>query len=484
MRRDPDQSLRRLWLAVAGLLLLHLPLIPRRTFDPDELEHAHAAWCLFRGMLPYKDFFEHHTPWYYYTLRPLFHGFAVDASFEGARGFLLVARALSFVLTVASVLLVGRLGRRFRDRRVGAVAALLLASQPLFFKKTLEIRPDLLALPLFLAALCRLLDGLAGGDDAPAPLRAFAVAGLSLGAAVMCTQKMLFVLPGLLVGLGPWVASPGRARPRLGAVAAFLVGVTAPGLATWGAFALQHAGPEFIANNFLLNARWKHVVTRQWIRLLKTSAPVLGLAALALIADGRRLSRPARDGAARDHGAIVLACTMLGLFAGVRVIPTAQAQYYLMPLPLVCLFAAEGLFLLAGRAPRPALLLGVAAAGLAILPVLGVKDAFTARNDAQLARLRQVFETTRPTDLVMDGWEGVGVFRPHAFYYYFIHEELLPMLDPRRVDAFLDDLESGRVRPKLIALDPNLTALGPRFLAFVARGYTSDDGFLYYARGS
>jgi hypothetical protein len=81
----------------------------------------------------------------------------------------------------------------------------------------------------------------------------------------------------------------------------------------------------------------------------------------------------------------------------------------------------------------------------------------------------------------MDGWEGMGVFRPHAFYYYFIHDELLPMLSQARVDAFLDDLEGRRVHPRLIALDSHLVALGPRFQAFVARNYTTRDGFFYYS---
>ena len=56
------------------------------------------------------------------------------------------------------------------------------------------------------------------------------------------------------------------------------------------------------------------------------------------------------------------------------------------------------------------------------------------------------------------------------------------MLSQARVDAFLDDLEAGRVRPRLIAMDSHLIALGPRFVEFVRRNYVSRDGFLYYAR--
>jgi hypothetical protein len=484
MRRDPDQRFHLVhvvWLAIAALLLVRLPLLLHRKFDPDEFEHAHAAWCLFKGMLPYRDFFEHHTPWYYYTLRPLFHLFAVDASFESARHLLLVGRALSLLLTVLSVSLTVRLGRHWEDRRVGAVGALLLVSQPLFLNKTLEIRPDVLALPFFLAGLAVLVRALSRSGDPPRRLlAAFVTGGLCVGAANMCTQKILFVLPGLLAGLGLWALSPGRVAARVGLIAAFLVGVALPGIVTWGAFALQHGGGAFVANNFLLNAHWKRVTSRQLMKLIKTSAPVLGLAALGIGDAVRRWFQSGR----RDDGEILIACTTLGLFAGVLVIPVAQAQYYLMPLPLAALFAARGLFRLLDALPVRNALLALATAGLSILPGIALWHSFTSANDAQLARLGEVFERTQPTDLVMDGWEGTGVFRPHAFYYYFVHEELLPMLDRARVDAYLDDLESGRIRPKLIALDPYLVALDPRLLRLVARDYVTRDGFLYYrARG-
>ena len=87
-----DAGGRFLLVAIAVLLIARIPLIPVRFFDPDEFEHSHAAWSVFRGLLPYKDFFEHHTPWYYYGLSPFFRWFAVDQSFENARHFLIFAR--------------------------------------------------------------------------------------------------------------------------------------------------------------------------------------------------------------------------------------------------------------------------------------------------------------------------------------------------------------------------------------------------------
>jgi hypothetical protein len=120
---------------------------------------------------------------------------------------------------------------------------------------------------------------------------------------------------------------------------------------------------------------------------------------------------------------------------------------------------------------------------LAGLTVLDLHDTFKSRNDSQLARLRYVFENTEPTDVMMDGIEGTGVFRPHALYHFFLHAEILDMLPREQVDAYVNALESGKIRPRLIALDDNLVALGTRFLRFVKRNYSSSDGFFYFSKG-
>jgi len=117
-----------------------------------------------------------------------------------------------------------------------------------------------------------------------------------------------------------------------------------------------------------------------------------------------------------------------------------------------------------------------------VIPIASLVDSYRDPNDVQLARLRQVFERTKPTDLVMDGWEGMGVFRPHAFRYFFLHDETMQMLPRESFDAYLDTIEGGQARPKLIAMDKHLAALGPRFLGLVKRDYVSSDGFFYYSK--
>jgi hypothetical protein len=463
-----------LLVATVGLLIARLPAIPVRFFDPDELEHSHAAWSLFKGLLPYRDFFEHHTPWYYFALSPFFHCFAVDQSFESARRFLIFGRVLSFVLSALCAALVFRLGRLVANRRVGLLAAFFFVGQPVIIQKTLEIRPDVPALLFFIGALWFLLRALLEGEESATPsLGWFLGGGLCLGAAIMCTQKVLFVLPGAFLGLGLW-ALAGRRRlltARVRALLAVFAGVAIPAVVTWIGFAAHGVGNEFIYNNFLLNARWRLRSDRHLLVTLATSWPVL----LFSIVGASR---------ARRHGDLLLLCILGGLIAGVPIVPALYRQYYLMPLTIACLLAGQGLSFLAGLVQdrgRAARLLVWAILLLSVWPVVDLaRSVFTRRDDRQAARLRYVFEHTGPTDPVLDGWLGTDVFRPHPLYYFFMHGELLAMLSESDKDAYLGALESGKVKPALIALDVELIALGPRFLRFVRSNYATHDGLFYF----
>jgi 4-amino-4-deoxy-L-arabinose transferase-like glycosyltransferase len=476
-------------LVIAGFFVARIPVLSHQFFDPDEFEHAHAAWCVFKGMIPYKDFFEHHTPFYYYALSPFFHWFRVDQSFDSARHFLTFARGLSLLGALLSVALVFLLGRLLAERRVGVWAGFLLVVQPFFFEKMAEIRPDVLAHPFFVGSLCFLQCGLARDTDSvKRRLWPFLGSGLCLGAAIMCTQKMLFVLPGLLTGLGIWAlfssfhggTNAGRGS-RMLSVVAFLAGIGVTVGLTWAAFALHHGGSQFIGNNFLLNSKWKAVSHEQLLRMLEASWPALLLCLLGASAAMVHFFRSQQP----SYGRFVLLCTLTGLAVGLLIVPVAHRQYYLISLPIIALFAADGLFVLVdlareGMRPR---LLALAVMLLSVLPVLDLRDAMASRNDGQLARLHYVFESTKPTDVVMDGIEGTGVFRPHALYHYFFHGELLLMLSRQQLDAYVDALESGKIRPKMIALDENLIVLGSRFLRFVKKNYVSSDGFFYFSKG-
>jgi 4-amino-4-deoxy-L-arabinose transferase-like glycosyltransferase len=476
-----DVSAKLIVFATVAFFVARIPLISRRVFDPDELEHSHAAWSVFKGMLPYRDFFEHHTPWYYFALSPFFHWFAVDQSFESARHFLLFARVVSLVLAALSVVLLIRLGRLVANRSVGLLAGLFVAAQPVFIQKTLEIRPDVPAFVLFVGALWFLLRGLSEDEEVAIPrLRWFLGGGLSLGAAIMCTQKMLFVLPGAFLGLGLWALAGGRRAwgARMHAVLVVGAGVAIPALFTWIGFAVYGSGRQFIYNNFFLNTRFQLRSFRGVQATLKTSWPILVLALLGAGVALYRFSRAKQ----RRYGDVLLLCTLGGLIAGIVVVPVVYEQYCLVPLSIACLFAAKGLSFLVDLVQERARawVLVCAILPLLVLPVLNLVWSFNHRNERQMARLRYVFEHTGPADTVLDGWLGTQVFRPHPLYYFFMHRELLGALSESDKDAYLVPLETGRVRPSLITLDDELLALGPRFSTFLRTHYTTTDGLFYF----
>ncbi len=48
-------------------------------FCMDHAEHLHAAWLVWQGQIPYRDFFEHHNPLLWYLLAPLTAAFYQNA---------------------------------------------------------------------------------------------------------------------------------------------------------------------------------------------------------------------------------------------------------------------------------------------------------------------------------------------------------------------------------------------------------------------
>ncbi len=466
--------------ATVALLLARIPLMLVRTLGPDEFEHSHAAWCVFKGMVPYKDFFEHHTPWYYFTLAPFFRWFEVDQSFDSARHFLLFGRGLSLVISTLSAVVAFLIGRLLANRTVGLLAALFLVGQPVIVQKTLEIRPDVLALLFFLGGIWFLLRGLRQNDEPhKQPLRWLFAGGLCLGAAIMCTQKALFVLPGALTGLGLWVLAGRRLMfSRMLAMLVHCLGVAVPGALTWLGFAIEGAGYPFLRNNFLLNAKWRLHSNEHLMVTLETSWPVLVLALLGATVALYRFYRSKQ----RYYGEVVLLCTLGGLTAGILVVPASYMQYYLPILAIACVFAAIGLSFLIGLAKERARkwLLLCATLPLLIWPVVDLALSFGQRDEQKTTRLRYVFEHTRPTDPVLDGWMGTGVFRPHPFYYFFMHGELLVMLSEQDRAAYVDALKNNP--PALITLDDELPNLGSRFVRFVMNNYTSSDGLFYFPK--
>ncbi len=83
-------------LLVLALLFLRLPLIETCGHNPDELEHLHWSWCVWRGLVPYVDYFDHHTPWLHFFLVQFFDFYDVERLPEDALGFTFIPWETTF----------------------------------------------------------------------------------------------------------------------------------------------------------------------------------------------------------------------------------------------------------------------------------------------------------------------------------------------------------------------------------------------------
>ena len=344
-------------LALLGLSFVwRLWLLRAREFDPDEFEHLHGAWLIAQGFLPYRDYFEHHTPWYWFLLAPFYAFFDVAGNPADAIDFLFFARGMSWVLTGLALAATVWLGTRWRGARTGWVAALFLSGTLMFLARTLEVRPDVLALGFWLCCLVAGVRGFrsayagAGPATASVSMKGAAarpwmvVSAALLGAAVMTTQKYLFALPGYSVALAWYLVDQRSLRPwreRLGDVLLAAAAFLAPAVLTAAYFALRGALAEFAYYNVTWNMGWEqHFPPWRMLRHLATENPFLvslgflGAAGLLAGVLSRRALR---------RGDLLLLASFGSLFLGLLIMPAAYEQYYVTFLPLLGLFAATAL---------------------------------------------------------------------------------------------------------------------------------------------
>ncbi len=200
-----------LLLAVVGIVVNCLR-IHRTHFNPDELEHLHAAWLWWRGLLPYRDFFEHHPPALWLLLRPVVAHFSPD----DLVGAVLAGRWIMLGVLLLTALVTWSMARCWtgsaRAGRIAAVGWLLsssLTGHPIY------IRPDQ---PMLLCLLLGTQASLASAGLA-GPTRRHGAWKIPLGllggisfvvAAAFQTKAVFWVLPFLAGMLAAGLLPAGR----------------------------------------------------------------------------------------------------------------------------------------------------------------------------------------------------------------------------------------------------------------------------------
>ncbi len=456
-------------LLVVALLAGQFELRRTRSFDPDEFQHAHSAFLISRGQVPYRDYFEHHPPLLHQLLAPLIESQEPERNGDRAHETLVALRTFCWSFTLLGAFAHALLARRLAGSLVASLASLLLWSTLIVFEKSIEIRPDTCAFALLQVALLLL-------SREPSPRRT-ALGFSLLGVGLLFTQKLIFPIAGLMVGA--WFQTRPEARARLLERLAIPFGLLWPTVLCAAYFFSQDGLSAFVEDVFLINLRWKARLAA-WpffvSRFLEPNPFFAALAGLGLLAGA---GRAAMTRGPEGRGDRMVALSAWSGVLGLILLPVAWEQYYLLFLPQIAILGADALV----RGTRLILRRPAASSGAVAMVVLGaalfllapvretLRPQWLRTDEAKTRAIALVIDNSGPSDTVLDGYSGIGVFSPHAFRYFFLHAEMRQMLSAATVRELEAGLESGVIAPRFVSGDSHLRAVSAGVRGFLDRNY-------------
>ncbi len=180
---------------VAALAVMATMCLGRRP-DWDETEHIHSAWLMSQHQLPFRDFWEHHSPLLWMLLAPLV------GALRPSPVVCDLARVLSLLVSAGACFLAVRLAQRLHASRALVLMVIVLWAGVIEPGELYNLRPDLFANVCALAALVVMTGSRTN--------RRVLASGALLGLGAAFTPKYLplvAVLPfvALTEQVGPWV---------------------------------------------------------------------------------------------------------------------------------------------------------------------------------------------------------------------------------------------------------------------------------------
>ncbi|MBI3861927.1 MAG: glycosyltransferase family 39 protein [Planctomycetia bacterium] len=518
---------------IAAACALMAYQIPNRGIDPDEFEHLHAAFCVARGEVPYRDFFEHHAPALYYLSWPLFKVLGPHLS------VLWAARTIMFGCSLVALWLTGRLAARWGGARSGLIAAALLAWTTVFQAKGIELRPDVPAMLLLSLAVVPFTFATGGGR-----WWRFLAVGILCGLATMFTQKSVVLVAGILTAacLSRLMTRAPEAENAVTVLARVIVPIAAGVAAVWGiaslAFATAGAAGEFWYATWYQLWIWP-IRSGRWEYLRPTLAGELTVwvaAAIEIGATARQWRH--RETWEQQRGAVVLIAA--ACLASLLVVKATYPQFYLLWMPFLAALAGRRIAMwslqpvtgsrlavavfgflllcvgefslwlraifqretgalphLATAAPYVAISFLACALVVSLLAVSSIRkhwglfvasfaslgmgygalravDLALWSNRDQTAAIEAIHRQVAPDEHVLDGFTGYAALRPHAWYYWWINEYSLALVPAaERVTGLLDRLRANP--PAAILFDRNVALLPAPVVDWIREHYAPAD---------
>lgn len=460
----------------AGFLLLALRawVVMTAHIDPDESQHLHAAWLVASGRVPYRDFWENHTPLFYYLLAPLTRWFADRPAVYTA------GRAIMVLLTIPTLALVYRLARRL-DSRVAALAVFLLAVQSRFAEYTTQVRPDVPGLIAWLAMLWALVRWREDGRS-----KWLWVTGFALGVYAAFTPKAVYGALGVAVLILVACRGERRGFPRsIGALTSLVVcaGIPLLGLLGW----LWMTGGPAALTGFVTDAVIGNLRYPDFTKQLPDSDEGLVIYALAVIGAVLTVRRHGRTVLLSPlHGPLLLTA---GVLTALLTFPRTPAVYRYTWMPVLVVAAVYASVALIAvidyaRARSNPLMRIAAALVLTVVTAIPVGTSVLNlrrdqhKNQHRMARMRTELAYACPGEPVLDG-TAFAVFRPSAYHFQVLVRGLRSWIAAGVIpeQRLLEELY--RARAPVADPDQRLHAVGPGVDTFLATYYgAGPDGLL------
>ena len=477
---------------IAIALILRIPILLVRYFDPDEFEHLHAARNIYHGMVPYRDYFEHHTPLLHFFMAPLY------LFFGDTIPLIFVARGIMLIFTGGILYLTYRLTKLLYGFDAALYATMFLSYMVL--EKTIEIRPDLLEVIFWLLTLIFFITGI----NSKRRLY-FLLSGVMIGCAILSTQKALFAAMGLFFAL-MWLCFDRRTGLSLKERAySFLwvgLGLLIPAGVTCLYFLPHRALDDFIYRNFIMNLHWR---SKFWPygyiqQEFRQNAFFCAFGLVGLVIATLKLRK--KEEAIKGSFAPVISTYVL--IGGLFLMPVPYRQYYLLFIPLLAMYCSLVSVALVSYLRLPkyqrlqksvqvtakfTLFIRVCGCillflGVIIYPLTQILSQFLIvkfsggsryirlnhSNEGQLNEIRFILQNTTPQDTVLDGWTGSGVFRDHAYYYYFLHGEVRNMLTPKESSEDVVNVLREK-KTKIVIYNGDVQALSQEVRNYVEANY-------------
>ena len=223
-----DRSNNYISTAIIVILVLFVLLpfyfLKYMPFDPAELENLQASWLVHTGLMPYRDFFEHHGPLFFYIAAPQFIVSDVASNYQTAINQIFLNRTAFWILSLSIAFISAILAKLWKGKTAGYTCMAFILSTAMFSRTGIEIHPETLG--VFFWILTVLFAYLSISNRVNKNFVFFS--GVFLGATIMTIQEMVLIIPWVFLAL--ILANTALTTPHkfetLSAVLVFTIGLT------------------------------------------------------------------------------------------------------------------------------------------------------------------------------------------------------------------------------------------------------------------